>query len=262
MKSIESFNDLDDMTRTAVVDLLYRLGDDALVMGHRDSEWTGLAPILEEDIAFSSMAQDEIGHAHVYYQMLHELGEPDPDTIAFGRKPKEWKCAALVCVPNNRDWAFCIMRKFLFDSAELVRLAALTNNSLVPLAQLARKLKGEKNFHLMHDRLWVTRLGQAVKASQDRMQRALDQAYPLAMGLFESTGTDEVLAQKNICPREADLMKEWESAIIPVLTEAGLQIDANAQPVLGGRTGKHPEALGELLNSMQLVYNIDPSAKW
>ena len=86
MKPIETLDALEDMTRDAVIDLLYRMADDELVIGHRDSEWTGLAPILEGDIAFSSMAQDEIGHAQAYYEMLHALGEPDPDTLAFTRK--------------------------------------------------------------------------------------------------------------------------------------------------------------------------------
>ena len=81
MTTFHSLEDLDELTRGAVIELLYRLADDALILGHRDSEWTGLGPILEEDLAFSSMAQDEIGHARVYYAMLHELGEPDPDAV-------------------------------------------------------------------------------------------------------------------------------------------------------------------------------------
>lgn len=262
MKTFDSPAALDSIRRHAVVDLLYRLADDALVMGHRNSEWTGLGPILEEDIAFSSMAQDEMGHAQVFYQLLHELGEADPDTLAFNRKARDWKCAALVSLPGKHDWAFSLVRKFLYDVAVSVRLSALSESAYVPLAHVARKLKSEKKFHLMHGRAWVLRLGTAGIESRRRMQTALDFAYPYALALFEPTAADEVLAQTGIAPRELQMCKEWESALAPVLREAGLVIPDNARPANGGRVGKHSEALAELLSAMQMVYQMDPTAKW
>ncbi len=262
MKTFNTLDDLSGMTRDAVINLLYRMGDDDLIIGHRDSEWTGLAPILEEDIAFSSMAQDEMGHAQAYYQMLHELGEPDPDNLAFGRKARAYRCASLVSLPNNRDWAFCVLRQFLYDSAETVRLSALSESTLIPLAQLARKLRGEEKYHLMHGRMWMLRLGNSTDEAHEKMQAALYHAYPHALGLFESTEADEPLAQSGICPREEELQHQWESAVTPVLNDAGLTIPETAQPVLGGRVGRHPKELAELLDGMQLVHNIDPTAKW
>ncbi|RME39112.1 MAG: phenylacetate-CoA oxygenase subunit PaaI [Planctomycetota bacterium] len=248
--------------RAAVVDLLYRLADDELVIGHRDSEWTGLAPILEEDVAFSSMAQDEMGHARAYYQMLEALGEGDPDTLAFTRKPRAFRCASLVSLPNDRDWGFCIMRQFLYDAAETVRLTALAGSTLAPLAQLAAKLRSEEKYHLMHGRGWVLRLGKGTEESRDRMQEALQRAYPHALGLFEPTSADETLAQHGICPKEGELKREWESAVAPVLDEAGLSVPDPVEPVHGGRVGRHPDALKQLLDDLQLVHNIDPSAQW
>lgn len=261
-KLFETSASLTGMNRSAVIDLLYRLADDALIIGHRDSEWTGLAPILEEDIAFSSMAQDEMGHALMYYQLLHELGEPEPDTLAFNRRARDFKCCGLVCLPNKRDWAFCTVRKFLFDAAESVRLAALSESAYAPLAQLARKLRSEKKYHLMHDRAWVVKLGESTEDGRQRMQKALDFAYPHALGMFEPTESDEPLAQAGICPRERELCSQWASAVAPVLKKAGLRVNENARPVYGGRVGRHPEALAELLESMQMVYQIDPSANW
>ena len=262
MHTFESLQDLQGITRDGVVDLLYRMGDDELVIGHRNSEWTGLAPILEEDIAFSSMAQDEMGHAQVFYQMLHELGEPDPDTLGFNRKPRQFRCASLVSLANDRDWALCLMRQFLYDAAETIRLTALMNSTLVPLAQLARKLFSEEKYHLMHGRSWVLRLGTASKDSNDRMQTALGATYPHALGLFEPTEADEALSHAGICPREEELQREWESAVAPVLGDADLNQPDAAVPVYGGRFGKHPPALSELLEKMQEVYQIDPTAKW
>lgn len=261
MTRFETVNDLDAKTRAATVDLLYRMADDEIVIGHRNSEWTGLGPILEEDIAFSSMAQDEMGHAQVLYQMLHDLGEADPDTLAFGRKAPQYCCATLVALPKG-DYAFSIVRQFLYDVADDVRLAALTAGTLKPLAELARKLRTEEKYHLMHGRSWMLRLGNATPESNERMQRALNEAYPHALGLFEPTDADETLVQAGILPHEHELRRQWESAVAPVLANAGLAVPANPQPVFGGRRGRHYPALAELLNAMQLVYDIDPQAKW
>lgn len=257
----ESLETLGGSVKAAVVDLLYRLADDELIIGHRNSEWTGHAPILEADIAFSSMAQDEMGHAQVYYQMLHKLGEADPDTLAFGRKARQFRCASLVALPKA-DWGFSVLRQFLYDAAETVRLSAYTSSSLRPLSQLAVKLRGEEKYHLMHGRSWVLRLGDATPDSHRIMQSALNTAYPHALGLFEPTEYDETLAQAEISPREDDLRKQFESAVAPVLQAAGLDVPTAARAVFGGRVGKHPEALKELLEQMQCVYNIDPTAKW
>ena len=262
MTPIETLDDLDGATRDAVINLLYRMGDDELIIGHRDSQWTGLAPILEEDIAFSSMAQDEMGHALVYYGMLHELGEPDPDTLAFRRKPRQFRCTSLVSLPNDRDWGFCVLRQFLYDAGETVRLTALMESSLIPLAHVARKLHSEEKYHLMHGRSWILRLGNATDESHERMQAALLQAYPHALGLFEPVEADEPLAQAGICPQEEELRRQWESAVAPVLAEAGLELPETVQPIFGGRVGRHVEALAKLLDDLQLVHSIDPSAKW
>ncbi len=259
---IESLSQLTGVTKDAVVDLLYRMADDELIIGHRNSEWTGLAPILEGDIAFSSMAQDEMGHARAFYEMLHELGEPDPDTLAFTRKPRQFRCASLVALPNQHDWGFCILRQFLYDSAEMVRLTALSAGTLVPLAQLATKLRGEEKYHLMHGRNWVLRLGNSTEDAHERLQSALHKSYPHALGLFEPTEADEPLAQSGICQGEEELQRQWESSVAPVLGDAGLATPEMARPMYGGRRGKHDEALTQLLGDLQSVHSLDPSAKW
>lgn len=261
MNCFESPQSLDSSTKAAMVNLLYRLADDELVIGHRDSEWTGHAPILEEDIAFSSIAQDEMGHALAYYELLHQLGERDPDTLAFARPPREFRCASLVSLPNE-DWAVSLVRQFLYDSSESVRLAALAESAYVPLAHLARKLRSEEKYHLMHGRTWMVRLGQANPESTERIQAALDKVYPHALGLFEPTEFDATLERKGVFEQEEELCCRWESAVSPVLDQAGLTVSAGIKPVYGGRIGRHPQSLAELLKNMQLVFSIDPTAKW
>lgn len=249
--------------RAALVELLYWLADNDLVMGHRNSEWTGLGPILEADIAFSSMAQDEMGHALAYYQLLHELGERDPDSLAFLRAPFEFHCAGLVCLERD-DWAFSLVRQFLYDSAEHVRLTHLVSSAYQPLAALARKLLGEEKYHLMHGRSWIERLGRATGESGTRLAAAIAKAAPFAAGLFEAGPHDATLAEAGILPREQSLCAEWYDSIAADLERAGLAplpAPAAAQPP-SGRHGVHPADLAPLVEAMQRVYRLDPTAAW
>ena len=146
------------MNNEALKDLLYKMADDALIIGHRNSEWTGIGPMLEEDLAFSSMAQDKIGHAIALYKILHEvLGEADPDTLGFKREEKKFKCCQFVEQPIG-EYDFSIVRQFLFDHAELLRYEMLSQSSFQPLAQLAKKIKGEIKYHVLHADTFVNNL--------------------------------------------------------------------------------------------------------
>ena len=247
------------MNHAALKELLFRLADDEVMIGHRNAEWTGRGPILEADIAFASMAQDELGHAQFYYSLLHELGEADPDHLAFARDAGDFRCAQLAELPKG-DWAFSIVRQFLYDAAESVRLAALSRSSYAPLAQAARKFAGEEKYHLLHGKTWVLQSGRAAE-SQARLQAALDQVYPYALGLFEITGGDPAMAAERLQAPEAELQADWLALIAPVLSEAGLRLSRpGAAPMAGGRRGRHTEHLTALLNDMQLVFRADLEA--
>ena len=249
MDTIESLQALDGMVREAVVDLLYRLADDELIMGHRDSQWTCPASVPAEDLPFASMARDEIGHAQAYYQMLHELGEPDPNTLMLRRQARQFRCASLVSSPKG-DWALELLRQFLYHAAKTVRLTAMSTGALVPLARLAQKLLGDEKAHLAHGRSWVLRLATANEENRRILQDALAIAYPCALALFEPTEADEVLVQAGICPKEDQLGHEWESAVAPVFTEAGLEVDPGLRPLYGGRVGRHPQSLSKILDQL------------
>jgi ring-1,2-phenylacetyl-CoA epoxidase subunit PaaC len=248
------------MNEDALKNLLFRLADDELIMGHRHSEWTGTAPILEEDIALSSIAQDEIGHAQAYYTLLAGLGAGNPDDLAFTRKADDFRCAQLCELPKG-DWASTIARQFFYDAAESVRLAALANSTYKPLAQLARKLIGEEKYHLLHARSWIKHLGHGTIESRLRLQAALDTLYPYALGLFEPTPGEADLATDGILPPESELLNRWRAMIEPMLAE-GRVILVEAAPVYGGRLGQHTGHLAKLLDDMQLVYRSDPQAEW
>ncbi len=248
---------------SAIKNLIYRMADDELILGHRNSEWTALGPILEEDIAFSSMAQDKLGHSLALYQVLHTLGEADPDTTAFARSEKDFKCCHLVEYPIG-DYDFSLMRHFMFDTSEAIRFEMLSYSSYDKLANVAKKFRGEIKYHTMHADTWLVQLGNATKESKARMQSALNQCFPLALGIFEPSDFEDVLNSGNIFPGERILQEKWLESVKYILEKANLTLPEvkNVNPAYGGRKGFHTEYLKPLLDEMTEVYSIDPDAEW
>lgn len=251
------------MNAVAIKELLYKMADDQLILGHRNSEWTGMGPLLEEDIAFSSMAQDKIGQSLALYTILHNLGEQDPDTVAFTRNAGQFHNCMLVELPNG-EYDFSLIRHFLFDTAEALRFDALTNSSFEPLAQLARKIRGEVRYHTMHANTWVKKLGSATPESISRLQRSLEVALPYALGIFEAGPYENELIDLGVFTGESALRERWQHKVEEVINGTDLQLPAwNAlTPAYGGRVGKHSEHLQPLLDEMSEVFKIDPTAEW
>ena len=157
------------MNDPALKELLYAMADNLLVLGHRNSEWTGMGPLLEEDIAFSSMAQDKVGQSLALYTLLHQLGEQDPDTVAFTRNASQFHNCILTELPN-REYDFSLIRHFLFDTADALRWEMLCQSSYEPLSLLAKKIKGELRYHTLHANTWIKQLGSATEESIGRLQ--------------------------------------------------------------------------------------------
>jgi ring-1,2-phenylacetyl-CoA epoxidase subunit PaaC len=254
---------MNEQQTTAVKELLYKIADDLLIIGHRHSEWTGLGPILEEDISFSSMAQDKIGHSQGLFQILHELGEGEPDTVAFTRNANELYCSQFVELPNG-EYDFSLIRHFLYDHADQLRFDMLANSSFEPVAKLARKIKGELKYHVYHANTWITKLGAATEESHARMQSALNDAWNHALGMFEEGPYEDVLKEAGIFMGEVELKKQWLTSIAPYLEKASLKIPDQSTwaPVLGGRNHYHSEHLQPLVEEMAEVFRVDPSAEW
>ncbi len=247
---------------SAIKELLYRMADDQLIIGHRHSEWTGLGPILEEDIAFSSMAQDKIGQSYHLYNLLHEMGESEPDTVAFTRNDNQFHCCNLVELPNG-EYDFSLIRHFLFDHAEAIRFQMLAESSLEPLKLLARKFRGEIKYHVMHADTWVKQLGHGTEESRARMQTALNESFSLALGIFEPGPHEALLKESGIFAGEQELQARWLESVTAILNEAGLKVPgADIHPEYGGRAGKHTEYLQPLLDEMTEVFRLDPAADW
>ena len=165
------------------VELLLTLADDELILGWRNSEWTGIAPFLEEDVAFSSIAQNEIGHARALYEIVaRELGS-DADSVAFDRSPDEYRSAPLVEL-RRLEWARTIARHWLYETADAIRLEALKASDEAELAGIAAKIDREEVYHRIHAEMWVDRL-LASDEGRPRLDEALDELWPYALGVLD-----------------------------------------------------------------------------
>jgi ring-1,2-phenylacetyl-CoA epoxidase subunit PaaC len=167
--------------------LLLTLADDELIIGWHDSEWTGIAPTLEEDVAFSSIAQNEIGHARALYELAADELGTDADALAFDRRPDDYRCAPLVELRLLDDWAMTIARRYLYEAADQVRIEALKESDDAQLAGLAAKIDREEVYHRLHAELWAERL-----KDEPRFTAAVEQLWPYALGVVAPEQRDEL----------------------------------------------------------------------
>jgi ring-1,2-phenylacetyl-CoA epoxidase subunit PaaC len=197
----------------ARVQLLLSLADDELIVGWRDSEWTGIAPTLEEDVAFSSIAQNEIGHARALYELAApELGS-DADALAFDRRPEEYLCAPLVQL-HLLDWAHSIARRWLYEQADAVRLEALLGSDDAELAQLVAKIEREEVYHRMHAELWEARL-----RDEPRFRAAVAELWPYALGVVPAELRPELARRVGLAVAGVRERAEHEPAFAELWSE-------------------------------------------
>lgn len=217
-------------------DLLLSIADDELVLGWRDSEWTGIAPFLEEDVAFSSIAQNEIGHARALYELAAaELGTT-ADELAFDRQPDEYRCAPLVQL-RRLEWARTIARHWLYETADEIRLEALKASDDHEIAGIAAKMDREEAYHRLHAEMWVERM-LATDEGRDRFLEAVDELWPYALGVLD----DEL---------RPELRRRVEEKLGRELAEV--------EPV---SRDVHETELAELWEEMTMVRRSDPGASW
>ena len=273
------------------VALLLALADDDLVIGHRHSHWTGVAPHLEEDMAFSSISQDEIGHAVVWYSLAAELTGKDPDALGLGRQPDGYRNAVLLERPN-RDWGFTIARHHVYDVFEDVRLTALADSKWSDLANATGAIRREERYHLLHARAWVERLAQGPVEGRHHLSDGFVAALAEAPGLFEALPGEEELVADGVLPVSSEqLRRQWLDAVRTdlaahdldhvlggsahhlegefVATSSGELIasDEADSPSgggegLGGRLGHHSADFTELWDEMTGTYRAYPGVTW
>ena len=252
---------IDPTLAAPLADRLLALADDELVLAHRHSEWAGHAPILEEDIAFANLALDEMGHAALWYGLREALTGESADRLIFFRHAGAYRNVQFVELPRG-DWAFSMLRQYLFDAAESVTLPQLSNSAYRPLAEAAAKIATEERYHLRHTSLWLRRLGLGTAESHARLQAALDVLWPYARQLFVPLPGDAALVAAELIPDAATLRSQWDGLTRPFLVECGRAIPDDALPRLDIPRTEHTEQLVSLLGEMQSVARLDPAAEW
>ena len=247
----------------ALKELLTKMADDQLILGHRNSEWIGIGPVLEEDIAFGSQAQDKTGHALNLYKLIEQMGGVEPDKMAFRRQLNEYKCCHLVELSVKDDYALTLARHFYFDNSEVIRFKALGACAYPDLAGLANKFYSELKYHVFHANTWVKNLLNGSEESRARMISALNEYLPYALGIFEEGPYEELLINEGLFIGEKALHEQWESTITNFLEQFDVKLDFNVEAHLGGRGGVHTDELQPLLNEMCEVINLeDENMAW
>jgi ring-1,2-phenylacetyl-CoA epoxidase subunit PaaC len=253
----------DPAVRAAFHEWLLRAADDELMIGHRHSEWTGVGPDIESDVAMSSIAQEELGHARLFYEQIAGDEPAACDRLAFGRAPGAYRNAVLLELPNA-GWEFSIVRLALYEAFEGLRLGLLAACGQEPVAGLAATLGREERYHGLFAATWLERLAgtSGDTPARARVQQALDEAWPYALGFFETTPADDVLLGAGLLTEPAGRQRgTWEAAVRPLLARCGLTVPAVAQRE-GGRRGDHTDALAQLHRDMTEVWRSDPEARW
>jgi ring-1,2-phenylacetyl-CoA epoxidase subunit PaaC len=254
--------DLDDEQRAALEALLFRLADDELVLAERYTEWQVRAPTLESDLALSNIAQDELGHARLWYDLLQDLGYDEPKLI-YERDPATFRHGTLAELPfEEGDWGDAVVRSYLYDVAEGLRLDALADSTYAGIADRVGKIRGEEEYHLEHARNWLDRLA-ADDEGRSRLQDALDRLFPHALTLFAPTEREDAIVDLGLRPASlAALRADWLDVVVPELEAVGLRVPATADqsitaeqlPPELGRDGNHTDAWPELHAEMTRTY--------
>lgn len=275
----------------SLISVLTALGDDELVLGHRHSEWTGFAPHIEEDVAFSSIAQDEIGHAAALYSLVAGLTGDSADRIALGRDKSGYR-NAILCERGNGDWAFTLARHWLYDHADELRLQALEDSAHQDLAALATKMRREERYHLLHADTWLKRVAQGPVEGRKRLADGVMQAFGSSLALFEPFEHEDEAVKEGWLPVPSAELRErfvrfatqeldtlgLPTAVVRhaeegaefvasssgdlIATEGAEATPSDGDDGMGGRRGRRTSDFDALWEDMTAMYRTNPGATW
>lgn len=248
-------DELQEHEQAAVEALLFPIADEEFVIAERYTEWQVLSPTLESDLALSNIAQDELGHARLWYDLLQDFGYTESELI-FERDPSDFKHATLVELPfAEGEWADPIVRSYLYDVAEQLRLEALSDTSYPRIADRVGKVIGEESYHLEHAQSWLERLCDDTEG-REHVQSAVDRLFPYALALFEPSDREQDIVDLGIRTESlADLREQWLRITVPFLESLGVQTpDRTVLPDQRGRNGQHTEHWSTLHDDLTRTY--------
>lgn len=247
----------------ARVDYLLQLADSTLMLGHRNSEWCGHGPVLEQDIAVSNLALDLIGQARNFYQHAATLlGTPHTeDSLAYLREVTDFKNVLLVELPNG-DWAHTTLRQFFFSTYLYFLYQALQKSNDAQIAAIATKSLKEVTYHVRWSSEWVIRLGDGTEESNKRLLDAVEELWSFTGELFVPTPYETLAAQEGYGVQLGNIYVPWLEKVRAVFEEATISVPENVWMQEGGKTGRHTEHLGFILAEMQYLQRSYPGATW
>ncbi len=250
-------------TEKAIYKYCLRLGDNALILSHRLSEWSSNAPLLEEDLALTNFALDLIGRAQGLLKYAGELegqGRTDDD-LAYRRAERHFYNNLITELPNG-DFAQTIVRQFFVSVFECYLFEALQHSKDETIAAIAAKTLKEVRYHRAHAEDWMIRLGDGSEESHERMQNAVNYLWMFTGELFEMDETDKLLIEAGIATDLESIRPKWMGCVAKVLNEATLLIPGDSYMQTGSRKGIHTEYLGHILTEMQYLQRAYPDARW
>jgi ring-1,2-phenylacetyl-CoA epoxidase subunit PaaC len=251
------------VSETPLVLYTLRRADDALILGHRLSEWCGHAPMLEEDMALSNFALDLIGQARELYGYAarSEGKDNDEDKLAYLRDVRQYRNLLLVEQPNG-DFAQTLVRQFFYSTFADLYWRAMMASHDATLAAIAAKSEKESAYHLRHSSEWIIRLGDGTEESHTRAQAAIDRLWAFTGEMFAVDGSERGLIDAGIAIDPAGLRDRWLRMVSNVVGEATLSLPQNDWMQQGGRAGRHSEHLGHLLSELQSMQRTFPGLTW
>ena len=257
------------MNSNHLIDYTSHLADNALILGHRNSEWCGHGPVLEQDIAITNIALDLIGQARNFFQYAaHLINESSQgkkqvseDTLAYLRDRHEFKNCLLAEQPNG-DWAKTILRQFLLSVYQYLLYEKLQESRDPQLAAIAEKSLKEVTYHLRWSSEWIIRLGDGTKESHQRMLSAIDELWPYTGELFEPALYEQRAAEEGLGIDPSSLKPKWEEKVKEVFIEATLRYPDEVSIRNGGKNGDHTEHLSNILADLQFMQRAYPNSEW
>lgn len=246
-----------------LIQYIYGIADNALILGQRLGELCGHGPSLETDIAMTNISLDLFGQVRSYYQYAAKLqgGDATEDTIAFLRREREYKNVLLVEQPNT-DFAYSIARQFLFDVYHLLLLEELQNSTDGTLSAIAKKSIKEVSYHTRFSSDWIRRLGDGTTESHEKIQEAIDNLWTFTDELFHMTDADKAMAEQKIGVDVTLLKEPFYDKVTAILEESTLSVPQNQYFQKGGKMGIHSEHLGYLLSDLQYMQRTFPNMEW
>jgi len=251
------------MAKASLYKYVLALGDDALILGQRLSQWAYKGPFLEEDIALSNISLDMFGRANLLLEYAATLkgNSATSDELAFKRNEREFS-NHIICEQPNGNFADTMVRQFFLDAFYKLFLQKLTKSKDEQLSAIAQKSIKETTYHLRHSSKWIIRLGDGTVESHAKVQSAIDNLWMFTNELFEMNEIDNEMLEQKIGVDCSKLKIEWDKIINEVLSEATLNRPEDANMPTGGRQGIHTEHLGHLLSDMQYLQRAYPDATW